>query len=154
MKWQRENRDVFQAYKRQWQRDNSDKIYGYVTKYKSDKPQQVKKWRREWEQKNSHKSREYRVRKKSVKSKVVTGLVTDNDIRRLLRLPCLYCGGTAEHVDHVFPLSRGGAHTLGNLAPACLKCNLSKSTKTIMEWRIWKMRIGLTYEEQRPKETS
>jgi 5-methylcytosine-specific restriction endonuclease McrA len=147
MEWQQKNKDAFRAYKKQWQRTNSTKIYEYVTKYRSDKTAQVKEWRSDWEKRNSHKSREYRVRKKNLKSRLYTTLITDKDIRKLLQQPCLYCGAKAEHVDHVFPLSRGGAHTLGNLAPACSKCNLSKATKTIMEWRIWKIRVGLGHEE-------
>jgi len=33
------------------------------------------------------------------------------------------------HVDHILPLSKGGAHTASNLAVACASCNLSKSAK-------------------------
>lgn len=48
---------------------------------------------------------------------------------------CVYCGGPAEHADHVVPLSRGGAHVVGNLVPACAECNISKSARTLPEWR-------------------
>jgi len=43
---------------------------------------------------------------------------------------CWICK-TAEptHVDHVKPLSKGGAHILANLRPACQTCNLSKGSK-------------------------
>lgn len=34
-----------------------------------------------------------------------------------------------EHVDHVKPLSKGGAHALCNLRPACATCNLRKRAK-------------------------
>jgi 5-methylcytosine-specific restriction endonuclease McrA len=30
-------------------------------------------------------------------------------------------------VDHIVPRSRGGTHDLGNLAPACVICNVSKA---------------------------
>jgi Restriction endonuclease len=33
------------------------------------------------------------------------------------------------HVDHVFPLARGGTHTYDNAQPAHDKCNLSKGAK-------------------------
>lgn len=45
------------------------------------------------------------------------------------------CTGNADHIDHVEPLARGGAHTVQNLRPACARCNLSKSDKTLEEWR-------------------
>ena len=47
---------------------------------------------------------------------------------------CAYCDAPAEHLDHVQPLSRGGADAPRNLLPACASCNLSKSAKTLAEW--------------------
>ena len=42
---------------------------------------------------------------------------------------CWICGGPFEHIDHVKPLSAGGAHMLSNLRPACRSCNLRKAAK-------------------------
>lgn len=45
---------------------------------------------------------------------------------------CYYCGAksyanNAElHCDHIFPKSKGGKDTAGNLVTACTKCNLAK----------------------------
>ncbi|WP_073772731.1 HNH endonuclease signature motif containing protein [Streptomyces sp. MJM1172] len=47
---------------------------------------------------------------------------------------CCYCDGPAEHIDHVTPISKGGADTLGNVVPACAPCNLAKSALTLAEW--------------------
>lgn len=49
---------------------------------------------------------------------------------------CLYCGEETQdiHVDHIFPLSRGGPSELSNLTVACAKCNISKKDKTVGEW--------------------
>lgn len=49
---------------------------------------------------------------------------------------CSYCGavGVPLDCDHVFPVSRGGGHNLGNLTTACATCNRSKSDKTVEEW--------------------
>ncbi len=33
------------------------------------------------------------------------------------------------HVDHIVPLSKGGAHTYENTQPAHARCNLSKGAK-------------------------
>ena len=43
---------------------------------------------------------------------------------------CKYCGAT-EHleVDHVVPLSRGGANTVRNVVIACRSCNAAKNAK-------------------------
>lgn len=44
---------------------------------------------------------------------------------------CRYCGRAAPevplHVDHVHPVSAGGADTMENLATACVDCNIGKS---------------------------
>ncbi|MDE2105581.1 MAG: HNH endonuclease [Patescibacteria group bacterium] len=50
---------------------------------------------------------------------------------------CVYCGASdlPLHCDHVIPVSRGGSNDMSNLATACAPCNLSKSTKTLDEWR-------------------
>lgn len=47
---------------------------------------------------------------------------------------CAYCDAPAEHLDHVVPLSKGGADAAHNLLPACAPCNLTKSAKSLAEW--------------------
>lgn len=46
--------------------------------------------------------------------------------KALAGLPCRYCGAPSDSVDHVKPLSRGGANTLDNMAPSCLPCNVKR----------------------------
>lgn len=56
---------------------------------------------------------------------------------RRYRQQCAYCGGSEGgiHMDHVIPLSRGGRHAIGNVLPACQRCNLSKGAKLVAEWK-------------------
>jgi 5-methylcytosine-specific restriction endonuclease McrA len=68
------------------------------------------------------------------------GLVTERDWRRLVERfggCCAYCGKHTARLsaDHVVPLSRGGRHAIGNLLPACRRCNSSKGSKLLAEWR-------------------
>lgn len=65
--------------------------------------------------------------------------VTERDLTRLLRRQdglCAYCHTVPGewHVDHVIPLTRGGQHSIGNLAWACGRCNRSKRSSTVTEW--------------------
>jgi 5-methylcytosine-specific restriction endonuclease McrA len=57
---------------------------------------------------------------------------------------CFYCGGESDRmeIDHVIPVSRGGATTENNLVPACKPCNLKKLSQTYEEWQTRKGRRG------------
>jgi len=43
---------------------------------------------------------------------------------------CAYCEGTADTVDHLLPLSRGGANNWQNTVAACTRCNNRKANRT------------------------
>ena len=48
---------------------------------------------------------------------------------------CAYCLESAgATMDHVVPISRGGAHDLANIVPACASCNASKGNRSILEF--------------------
>ena len=52
---------------------------------------------------------------------------------------CAYCGDTSTEWDHIRPIVRdkkptGFISEIGNLVPACGKCNQSKGNK---DWRMW-----------------
>lgn len=49
---------------------------------------------------------------------------------------CAYCGVKSDHltIDHVVPVSRGGADTVANVVPACQHCNSAKNAKTPEQW--------------------
>lgn len=48
---------------------------------------------------------------------------------------CAYCGTDGDmHIEHVIPISKGGEHHLGNIVPACQRCNYSKSIAPVEQW--------------------
>ena len=62
------------------------------------------------------------------------GAVSREDWAELVTLlghRCVYCGRvrTRLGVDHVQPLSRGGRHEIGNVLPACRRCNTKKGAR-------------------------
>lgn len=86
-------------------------------------------------------SRNHKHRRRSRKRGNGVETVRVKDLASLLRFQegrCVYCReplpGT-RHLDHVTPLSRGGAHALSNLAWACPACNMAKGSKTLAEFR-------------------
>lgn len=48
---------------------------------------------------------------------------------------CAYCGCSGDlEVEHVVPISKGGDHHLGNIVPACHRCNSNKGRKDALQW--------------------
>jgi len=65
---------------------------------------------------------------------------TSDDIRKIKEFfdnCCAYCGVSLEkgcQIDHVVPISKGGADAIFNLVPACPRCNNSKNDRLLEEW--------------------
>lgn len=63
------------------------------------------------------------------------------------RFRCVYCGTQSSYqkeypessrrgllsIDHIIPVAKGGSDKVGNLACACLRCNMSKVDRTLAE---------------------
>jgi 5-methylcytosine-specific restriction endonuclease McrA len=48
---------------------------------------------------------------------------------------CAYCGAGGElHIEHVVPIAKGGTHAMGNIVPACKRCNYSKTAHEVESW--------------------
>ncbi len=66
---------------------------------------------------------------------------------------CWYCGGdlvaqldcTGDQfcIDHLVPWSEGGTQKIGNLVPACRRCNASKRNRSLEAYRCAVARRGL-----------
>lgn len=98
---------------------------------------------REWKKAHKDKLTEYdhrrRARRKGVNAPGVTGREWATICARFTNgqggTLCVYCAKTCKPTrDHVVPLSRGGADAAANVVPACLACNLAKSTRLVTEW--------------------
>ena len=48
---------------------------------------------------------------------------------------CAYCGGNGDmQIEHLEPISKGGAHDIGNIVPACASCNTNKRSHPMEPW--------------------
>jgi 5-methylcytosine-specific restriction endonuclease McrA len=52
--------------------------------------------------------------------------------------PCSHCGESGGTIDHVVPVSAGGAHSPDNLVGACVRCNSSKNNRPLLLWMVEK----------------
>lgn len=50
--------------------------------------------------------------------------------------PWTRCRKPAEHADHLYPWSRGGATTLANCVASCARHNTSKGAKVLPAWQV------------------
>lgn len=57
-------------------------------------------------------------------------IASRHDILRRDGWTCAYCAGFANTIDHVYPESRGGGSSWGNLVAACSPCNGEKDDRT------------------------
>lgn len=60
---------------------------------------------------------------------------------------CQYCGATADTIDHIIPVSKGGLDTPKNCVAACKTCNQVKDSRTLNELSEFKVDILSRIEE-------
>lgn len=93
---------------------------------------------RAWRQANPQKVCDAAARHKARKRDSQAEIITPEQYELVLMQHgncCAYCEGEFAEWDHFIPLSRGGAHEIGNLVPACKRCNRSKGAKLpFIEW--------------------
>jgi len=96
--------------------------------------------------KNKEKNRPFKNARQSIRNRLVSDskyVIIYKDLKRIYSQPCFNCGATKnQSLDHKIPLSRGGEHRIGNTITLCQPCNASKNSKTIMEWKLAKIKKG------------
>lgn len=150
--WREANPDYQDAYYAR----NKSKLLARMAQRYAENPQPFRERSRIWAENNqeaskaiqrrwltnNHEMNRQKSHRRRVRQQMAgTYQVSKDEIHKLSRGSCFYCGSVERiEIDHVMPLSRGGTHSIGNLVSACLKCNRSKGSKTITEWR--RARIG------------
>jgi len=138
------NREELNKRQQEYRQNNKEKVVGQRRK----SYQNTKKYYQKYRQKNREKvlanTRNYRARLLGAE-----GFHTAHDIMKKYRLQggrCFYCGCDLNykfHVDHFYPLSKGGSNDPSNLVIACPTCNLSKDDRLPEEFiaslpnRVW-----------------
>ena len=122
--------------KRKWNEANPDKRKSNRKKYIDTNLETYKQRKRNWRESNPEKIRYYANSRRA--KKLANGVyeISKKELKRLYESSCVYCG--SEHsiqADHVVPIARGGTHSIGNLVPACARCNQSKGSKLLTEWK-------------------
>lgn len=124
--WRQANRVKVNSQKREWNKNNKDKVHEMNQRSYAKNPALFV----------------MNAQKRYAKLKgVEQRLVTRFDYQKMYQRPCIYCGKfDRTEIDHIQPIEKNGRHAIGNLAPACLPCNRSKSDLFVMQWRIREMK--------------
>jgi 5-methylcytosine-specific restriction endonuclease McrA len=95
-------------------------------------PDRYRAYSRKWQRENRERSNLLSRVKKQRRRRAGTLTVADWELVLEVYGPiCLACGKSEVTIDHVVPVSRGGANDISNVQPLCNWCNTSKATKTI-----------------------
>jgi len=133
------HRDEIKARKAKYYQAHCDEIKVREVEYRKEHRNEIKARKAEYckvhrAEKNSHTAARYAL-------KLGATIGNLDEIKEIYRkakeapkVRCYLCGKLIpkghRHVDHIMPLSKGGAHRPSNLAAACDTCNLSKHDKT------------------------
>ena len=123
--WSKANPDKALAVGRRWYDRNREKAIAKTLAWMQANPEKAKK--------NAAQSgRAHRARKAGA-----SGAHTFHQWTSLLKSyhrQCVYCGKPATTRDHLIPLVKGGTNDIGNIVPACHRCNASKNDTTLLVW--------------------
>ena len=147
--WYQANKEKRLEQARAWGRANRAKRLQYEKKWRAAHPEHVKERKRAWNAK--HREENYartlawtRANPEKKSAQGATRYARKrgapvNDftagqwkaLKESYHYCCAYCGKKSQRLekDHITPLSKGGAHTLSNIVPACKSCNCRKGVK-------------------------
>jgi len=127
-----EHRD-HDEYNRQYYDRNQADLREYARQYRAEHPEEHRAYASAWNAAN----REARYAAEGRRRAAAAAGMDDFDRELsvayrlcILHDPCFYCGATeTHHVDHFFPLAKGGSGKWWNLVRSCSRCNHSKHTR-------------------------
>jgi 5-methylcytosine-specific restriction endonuclease McrA len=136
-----DDRERHRAIRRAWRAENPD--YWKQERIRAAARARTTLWLRE----NPEKARALWARTKHLRRAREAGsriepAHLDEARAMLIRDPCSYCGQSSGTLDHVVPLSRGGAHAWANLTAACHHCNSRKSDLSLLTFLLYRPQTG------------
>ncbi len=139
--WNRANKERRTEIKRRSYQKNKEQVSESNRRWYEANREKMRIASAQWKKENATLVIEYSARRRARIKRNGFEKVTKDELDDLFNKQdgkCGYCkraiNDDTAHLDHVEPISRGGAHALYNLIWACQRCNLSKGSKTVDEW--------------------
>lgn len=145
--------ECHKAKAREWYAANRERQAGREKERRAADPERYRRWDMERYERDRDKrialaTQHTHKRRLRIKAGEFDPTVTRTTLRRQYGDDCFYCQqamdfrrythatkpGNLASIEHVWPISKGGGHTWGNVVLACLDCNLRKNSKPVDEW--------------------
>ena len=138
--WRESNKEHLKEYNKKWNEENREHVQKYRKQYVEENYEFVRALQRDWYENNKDHVLAYNRMRRALKYAVTIGPIPSNIREILVEEQGSMCGiclddiigeitGKKVHVDHVYPLSKGGFHMKENLQAAHATCNLQKYNK-------------------------
>lgn len=118
---------------RVWRKKNPEKVSASLRRWRVAHPETIARLKRAWDRANPEVGRLKNARRRAAqrKSPINSFSVAEwRELKTQYNHLCAYCGERKPlTMDHVKPLSRGGAHVASNIVPACRPCNSKKGAR-------------------------
>ena len=141
------NKEKILEQKKEYYQNNKEKTLEQKKERYQNNKEKFNKQNKEYKQNNPHKGREYNRKRRALKKASIHKPYTEDQVLKLYGAACHICKKPVNlsanrspgapgweqglHIDHVIPLSRGGADTIDNVKPAHGLCNIQKSASIL-----------------------
>jgi 5-methylcytosine-specific restriction endonuclease McrA len=122
------NRSVYERRKLKARKECTDRYWANLEVHRKRQRDFKKKWAKEHPFESKLHSKKQRAQKRNAQTEPITKKQIEN-LFSSQRGRCPICKKKLDkyHIDHVTPLSKGGAHSVKNFQLLCPPCNLAKS---------------------------
>jgi len=126
-KWRDENKDAIQEYSRNYREKNPE----YANNYRKENKDAIQEYSRNYREKNPDKMHKNRQKRRARLANNKHEPYNFSEICERHNNICLACGAIDVKltVDHIIPVSKGGADAEWNIQPLCLSCNMNKGNR-------------------------
>ena len=139
--WYGKNRQQVIDRSKAWRQSNRERFQANANRRRNERKEVVRQQQREWSKRNPEVGRKGAQTRRQRMKMLELLEISKRDFVRLYASPCSSCGSTKDIcLDHIIPIARGGRHSIGNAQPLCRRCNASKGTKLMIEWRHFLMK--------------
>lgn len=138
-KYQVRNRERTNNKNKIWKTLNKDKVSLTNKRYRLNNSDKVSLAAKAWSIKNRDKTRSYVINRRC-RLKNAEGEHSLSDIKYIItkqKNKCANCRNSVKdnyHIDHIYPISKGGSNNKHNIQILCPTCNVTKNAKDPIIW--------------------